>query len=521
MKKTSKKSQRNKPKFQLGTSYMPNTQHRLLPKGMFFSTTAPYDFGKTPYLNKRYGDISNLENIGDISPELKKRLLASNINLGYGTNIGKDRLNLSTQVTPFGSKKERFSPIDVNYQKNLGSYGKLDYTGSLNKNTNLKKAFNPQNFNYSNTFGSQDGGVRGSINVAPKRSVSGQLDVDNNLSVNYNRRKDDQGTITSVGGTLNPSSSFSLGYTQDFRPGKVLNQRLTGNYNTDNISASGYRNIGAEEGKTFGGSFSKNAGDVTYGASADYGRTGLKNLSANLKGSDLFNLSYQRNRGEDNNFQNTIGVDFMPDQPFSLNYSRTYGPKQIGNQTLGGSLNLKNTQASLSKNITGEDAGTYTGSISQKIGPVNLTASGTRNNQGTQGYNLGTDVNLFGPTRRTPNRGTLNLNASYGRSRDETGQFGKPDYNVGLKYGYSFAKGGQHGGLDRWFAEKWVDVKTGEACGRSGTDKDGRPYPACRPSKRISSKTPKTSSELSSKEKARFKSTKTSSQRIPYNHKRK
>ena len=81
------------------------------------------------------------------------------------------------------------------------------------------------------------------------------------------------------------------------------------------------------------------------------------------------------------------------------------------------------------------------------------------------------------------------------------------------------AKGGNHGGLDRWFAEKWVDVKTGKDCGRQKGE--SRAYPACRPSRRISSKTPKTSSELSSKERARFKATKTSSQRIPYNHKRK
>jgi hypothetical protein len=90
---------------------------------------------------------------------------------------------------------------------------------------------------------------------------------------------------------------------------------------------------------------------------------------------------------------------------------------------------------------------------------------------------------------------------------------------VSLKEAY-MKNGGQHGGLDRWFAEKWVDVKTGKACGRSGNDKDGRPYPACRPSRRVSSKTPKTSSEMSSKEKAKFKASKTSSQRIPYNHKR-
>jgi hypothetical protein len=81
------------------------------------------------------------------------------------------------------------------------------------------------------------------------------------------------------------------------------------------------------------------------------------------------------------------------------------------------------------------------------------------------------------------------------------------------------ASGGQHGGLDRWFAEKWVDVKTGKACGRQEGEKRAG-YPACRPSKRISSQTPKTSSEMSPTEKAKFKANKTSSQRINYNHKR-
>lgn len=79
--------------------------------------------------------------------------------------------------------------------------------------------------------------------------------------------------------------------------------------------------------------------------------------------------------------------------------------------------------------------------------------------------------------------------------------------------------GGQHGGLDRWFAEKWVDVKTGKDCGRQKGEKRAG-YPACRPSKRISSDTPKTASELSSAEKAKFKSSKTSSKRINYNHKK-
>ncbi len=73
--------------------------------------------------------------------------------------------------------------------------------------------------------------------------------------------------------------------------------------------------------------------------------------------------------------------------------------------------------------------------------------------------------------------------------------------------------------LKRWFDEKWVDVKTGKDCGR-GKDEKGRPYPACRPSKRVSSKTPKTTKELSSKEKSKFKKAKTSSKRISYSHKR-
>ena len=85
---------------------------------------------------------------------------------------------------------------------------------------------------------------------------------------------------------------------------------------------------------------------------------------------------------------------------------------------------------------------------------------------------------------------------------------------------YYYAQGGQHGGLDRWFAEKWVDVKTGKECGRQAGEKR-KGYPACRPSKRVSSDTPKTASELSSAEKAKFKREKTSSKRIDYNHKRK
>ena len=75
------------------------------------------------------------------------------------------------------------------------------------------------------------------------------------------------------------------------------------------------------------------------------------------------------------------------------------------------------------------------------------------------------------------------------------------------------------GGLDRWFKENWVDVKTGKPCGRQKGEKRG--YPACRPSKRVSSKTPKTVGEMTSAEKARFKREKTSSKKITYQHRRK
>ena len=95
----------------------------------------------------------------------------------------------------------------------------------------------------------------------------------------------------------------------------------------------------------------------------------------------------------------------------------------------------------------------------------------------------------------------------------------KYDLNEFLTMAGVMKNGGQHGGLDRWFAEKWVDVKTDKACGRQeGESRAG--YPACRPSKRISSETPKTASELSQSEKDKFKRSKTSSKRIDYNHKR-
>ena len=53
--------------------------------------------------------------------------------------------------------------------------------------------------------------------------------------------------------------------------------------------------------------------------------------------------------------------------------------------------------------------------------------------------------------------------------------------------------------LKRWFKLKRVVVRTGKPCGRRKGEKRGTPY--CRPSKRVSSKTPKTASEMSASEK--------------------
>lgn len=53
--------------------------------------------------------------------------------------------------------------------------------------------------------------------------------------------------------------------------------------------------------------------------------------------------------------------------------------------------------------------------------------------------------------------------------------------------------------LKRWFKEGWVDVRSGKPCGRKKGESRGTPY--CRPSKRVSSKTPVTASELTPSQK--------------------
>lgn len=56
--------------------------------------------------------------------------------------------------------------------------------------------------------------------------------------------------------------------------------------------------------------------------------------------------------------------------------------------------------------------------------------------------------------------------------------------------------------LKRWENEKWEDTRTGKACGAGGKNE------YCRPTKRVSSKTPKTKGDMSSSELAKKKAEK-------------
>ena len=53
--------------------------------------------------------------------------------------------------------------------------------------------------------------------------------------------------------------------------------------------------------------------------------------------------------------------------------------------------------------------------------------------------------------------------------------------------------------LKRWFKEEWVDVRSGKPGGRQKGEKRGTPY--CRPSKRVSERTPVTASEITTAQK--------------------
>ena len=55
----------------------------------------------------------------------------------------------------------------------------------------------------------------------------------------------------------------------------------------------------------------------------------------------------------------------------------------------------------------------------------------------------------------------------------------------------SVRKSSEGTSLKRWQAEKWIDTRTNKPCGAGGKNE------YCRPTKRVSSKTPKTKSEIS------------------------
>ena len=75
----------------------------------------------------------------------------------------------------------------------------------------------------------------------------------------------------------------------------------------------------------------------------------------------------------------------------------------------------------------------------------------------------------------------------------------RTDMSKQLKSGGRVRKTKKGAALKRWFKEEWKDVSTGKACGRRKGEKRSTPY--CRPSKRVSSKTPKTSKEMTAAEK--------------------
>jgi hypothetical protein len=70
---------------------------------------------------------------------------------------------------------------------------------------------------------------------------------------------------------------------------------------------------------------------------------------------------------------------------------------------------------------------------------------------------------------------------------------------------YKGKKPAKNTGLQRWYKEHWIDVcywPKKVRCGRKTAGKT-RKYPYCRPSKKISSKTPKTVQSLSKAERER------------------
>lgn len=87
-----------------------------------------------------------------------------------------------------------------------------------------------------------------------------------------------------------------------------------------------------------------------------------------------------------------------------------------------------------------------------------------------------------------------------GQAKDYNGNiYSNKEYLKRLK---TANKSGGKGELDRWVREKWVNIcDNNKPCGRSkNVSLRRKSYPYCRPSKRISKRTPKTVGELSKSE---------------------
>lgn len=64
-------------------------------------------------------------------------------------------------------------------------------------------------------------------------------------------------------------------------------------------------------------------------------------------------------------------------------------------------------------------------------------------------------------------------------------------------------KNAQDGGIGRWFKEQWQQAD-GKPCGRKRAKKGRKGLPVCRPTVRISEKTPKTWNEMTESEKEKW-----------------
>lgn len=111
---------------------------------------------------------------------------------------------------------------------------------------------------------------------------------------------------------------------------------------------------------------------------------------------------------------------------------------------------------------------------------------------GKKKYNkpIPTNMKLYNRVKNTVKRKVARWPSAYA-----SGQVVKMYRRLGGKY-----KNGKRSSssLSRWYKERWIDVCTGKPCGRKRSSKKGYPY--CRPSRKISSQTPKLISQFSKSE---------------------